>query len=138
MMNKNTENAKKILSEGGYTVVLTDGEKVLTSYERGVKPLLSFLESGEDFSRFSAADKVVGSAAAYLYVLMNVKEVYAGTLSEGARKVFGTYSVPHFCGDAVPFIINRKGDGMCPMESAVKKAVDAEDALKKILERIGQ
>ena len=67
------ENAKELLESGGYTCVITDGDRVLTSTLRGVKPLVQFLESGRDLTGFSAADKVVGRATAYLYVLLGVK-----------------------------------------------------------------
>ena len=58
--------AKEILVSGGYTCVLTDGAEVHTSFDRGVKPLVRFLESGKIPAGLSAADKVVGRATAYL------------------------------------------------------------------------
>ena len=73
--------AKETLESGGYTCVLTDGTIVYTSKLRGVKPLVQFLESGTIPSGFSAADKVIGRATAYLYVLLGVREVYAQIIS---------------------------------------------------------
>ena len=55
-----------------------------SSTERGVKPLLDFIENGPNLRGFSAADKIVGKAAALLYVLLGVKEVYAPVMSETA------------------------------------------------------
>ena len=37
------ERAKKLLAEGAYTCAICNGEKVYTSHERGVKPLLDLL-----------------------------------------------------------------------------------------------
>lgn len=127
-----TQKAKEILKDGSFTLVLSDGEKVLTSHDRGVKPLLELLEKGGDYSSFSAADKVVGSAAAYLYVLLKLRAVYALTMSEKAKAVFEKYGIIFEAECIVPAIINRKGDGFCPMEQAVAGAVSPEDALVRI------
>ncbi len=132
MMNTKLQKAKESLMTEGYTLVLNNGTDVLFSRERGVKPLLNLIDSGYDCSSFSAADKVVGAAAAYLYVLMNIKEIYVSVLSEKAETVLMKYGIPYYADKKVPYIINRKGDGICPMESAVKNAVSPEDALSKI------
>lgn len=131
-MNDNLQRAKELLITEGYTLVLNNGTDVLSSRERGVKPLLNLIDSGSDLSSFSAADKVVGAAAAYLYVLLNVKEIYVSVLSEKAEKVLVKYGISYYADKKVPYIINRKGDGMCPMEGAVNNAVSPEEALSKI------
>ena len=112
-------NAKEVLIAGGYTCVLTDGRTVFTSTDRGVKPLVRFLESGEVPAGLSAADKVVGRATAYLYVLLRVREVYAQIISRSAAEVLRKYGIGVACEKTVPNIINRKGDGICPFEAAV-------------------
>ncbi len=131
--------AEKILKDGGYTCVLLKGEIRYTSRERGVKPLISFLESGGDFSGFSAADKTVGAGAAYLYVLLGVREVWAAVLSESAKKVLDDNGIKTYCESLVPQIINRAGDGVCPIERAVSAADTPKDALviiKKTLRKL--
>lgn len=112
-------DAKEILITGGYTCVLTDGQMVFTSTDRGVKPLVRFLESGEIPAGVSAADKVVGRATAYLYVLLKVKEVYSQIISQPAVDVLREHGVAVVYDNLVPNIINRKGDGICPFEAAV-------------------
>ena len=67
------ENAKNRLDAEGYTCVITDGEKEYTSRQRGVKPLVQFLQQGCIPPQAHAADKVVGKATAYLYVLLQVR-----------------------------------------------------------------
>lgn len=131
-MNSNTLKAKEILNEGAYTLVFCDGQNIITSEKRGVKPLLDLLDSEKDYSRYCAADKVVGRAAAYLYVLLGVNEVCALTMSEGARTVFEKYGIIYFYDTLTQNIINRKGDGLCPMEEATKDATEPRDALWKI------
>ena len=126
------ENAKNLLESGGYTCVITDGNTVLTSTQRGVKPLVQFLESGRDLAGFSAADKVVGRATAYLYVLLGVKNLYAQVVSRPALAVLQENGIDTRYGNLVPNIINRKGDGICPFEAAVMDITDPQNAYAAI------
>ena len=125
-------DAKEILITGGYTCVLTDGQMVFTSTDRGVKPLVRFLESREIPAGVSAADKVVGRATAYLYVLLKVKEVYSQIISQPAVDVLRENGVNVVYDKLVPNIINRKGDGICPFEAAVMDIHDPEQAYAAI------
>ena len=67
--------------------------------------------SGEDLKGFSAADKVVGKGAAFLYVMAGVKEVYASVMSEKAAALLSEYGIDGFCGQKVDRIRNRQGTG---------------------------
>jgi len=99
--------------------------------------MLEFIDSGADLKGFSAADKIAGKAAAMLFALAGVKEVYACIMSEQAVEVFLKYGVLYSCDTLVPTIVNRAGTGLCPMEQAVKdieEPSDALDAIKRALE----
>ena len=128
--------AKAILESGGYTCVLTDGTTVYTSTLRGVKPLVQFLENGTMSAGLSAADKVVGKATAYLYVLLKVREIYAQIISEPAVEVLQAQGIPIQYGKKVPNIINRKGDGICPFEAAVMEITEPVKAYDAILHKM--
>ena len=128
--------AKEILESGDFTCVLTDGDQVFTSVLRGVRPLVQFLERGTDMTGFSAADKVVGRATAYLYVLLGVGAVYARIISEPAVAVLQAHGIRVECARIVPNIINRKGDGICPFESAVMDISDPAEAYRAIREKM--
>lgn len=130
------EKARKILEDGGYTCVLTDGDTVYTSHLRGVKPLVQFLESGTVPPGFSAADKVVGRATAYLYVLLGVRVLYSQVISEPAISVLRSHGIEVQYGTLVPNIINRKGDGICPFEAAVMAINDPAVAYAAILQKM--
>lgn len=130
------EKAKRTLLEGGYTCVLTDGANVITSHQRGVKPLVQFLESGKDFSGYFAADKVVGKATAYLYVLLGVQALFARVISQPALAVLEEQGIAVRYGTLVPAIINRKGDGICPFEAAVLEIGEANAAYAAILRKM--
>ncbi len=129
--------AKEILKDGCTCVLCRNGE-VLTSTLRGVKPLLDFYDSKKDFSGFSAADKVVGKGAAFLYVLLNIKTVYADVISKKAAKVFEQNGIEYEYETIVPAIKNRSGDGFCPIETALADITDSFVALNKIRETLKQ
>lgn len=141
-MTENLKKAVNLLETGGYTCVMCKDDQIVTSTERGVKPLLNFIEETRnktaDFQGFSAADKIVGKAAAFLYLTLGVSEVYAEVLSESAQKLFNMYEIQHSCKTLTSTIINRKGTGCCPMEEAVKTAVNARQAELKIREKLAE
>lgn len=127
------EKAKTLLKKGGHTCVFITNGGVFTSDERGIKPLLDVLNSDMDTANAVVADKVVGKAAAFLYVLMKIETLYAQTVSEPALFVLKRAGIKVEYDTLVPSIRNRAGTGRCPMESAVWKIDDAQEA-RKILE----
>lgn len=129
-------NLKDLLTANGYTCVLSDGKQVFSSTERGVAPLICFIESGKAFNGFSAADKVVGKAAALLYALMGVTSLYAEVVSEGALTVCKSFNIAVEYGTLTQKIINRKGDGVCPMEQTVAEISDPQTAYKAIKQKL--
>ena len=129
---KDLEQARKILTEGGYTCVLCQADSIHTATARGVRPLLDWLDSGLDLTGFSAADKVVGRATAFLYVLLGVQKVHALVMSTPAKEALLANGITASCDREVPGIINRRGDGPCPFEDAVLQITDPKDALTAI------
>lgn len=132
------ESAKQILLSRNCTCVLYREGTVYTSNERGVKPLVSWLDSGLDLRRFSAADRVVGKATAFLYCLLGVCQVYAGVMSKGALEVFSDYGIYAEYDTLAEHIINRRKTGYCPFELAVWELHKPEEALPAIREKMEQ
>lgn len=137
-MKNNCLTAKNILLENDYTCVLYLNGIEYHSTLRGVKPLIDFLESSIDFSGFSAADKVVGAGAAHLYILLKVKAVWAKVISEKAKKILQNNNISVFFEKEVPYIINRTGDGVCPIETAVNGIKDSNKALESIKQKLNK
>ena len=129
---RDLEQARRMLTAGGYTCVLCRDDAVHTATARGVRPLLDWLDSGMDLTGFSAADKVVGRATAFLYVLLGVRRVHALVMSTPARNALETNGITALCDREVPGIINRRGDGPCPFEEAVLGIADPALALNAI------
>lgn len=130
------ERAKRMLAEGGYTVVLCRGDVTYTDTRRGVAPLLALLDAATDVIGFAAADKVVGKAAAFLYLRLGVAAVHAGVISAPAHDLLTAHGVAVTYDTLVPAIRNRAGDGYCPMETVTLPLTDpleAETAIRKRL-----
>ena len=128
----NIEKARSLLESGNYTCVVCKETTVYTTSQRGVAPLLNWLEEGIHLSSFSAADRVVGRGAAFLYCLLGVKEVYARVMSQPAAELLQSYGIHANADTFVEGIINRAGTGPCPFEAAVMDIQDAQEALAAI------
>ena len=127
---------REMLDTQGYTCVLRKDDKFYTATERGVKPLVRFLTQGPDLRNCQAADKVVGKATAYLYVLLGAREVYAHVVSRSAAQVLQSNGIEASWGTLVDNIINRQGTGICPFEEAVLAIHSPEEALIAIREKM--
>lgn len=132
MNANNMHSAKQLLVRNGYTCVLCGEGRILTATARGVRPLAQWLRDGEDLRGYSAADKVVGRATAFLYCLLGVREVYAHVMSQQALSVLLENHIHAEYDTLVPYIINRKGDGICPFELAVRDITEPHRALEAI------
>ena len=135
-MEQDLNKAKQLLEQNDMTCVLCRQDCVLTSRLRGVRPLLEFLDSGTDLRGFSAADKVVGKGAAFLYCLLGVRGVYAPVMSKAARQVLEAHGIYAVCQLQVEAIFNRRRDGFCPMEIATEHISDPRVALIAIRETL--
>ena len=131
-MEQNLKKALDLLNSGNYTCVACKEEVVYTTTQRGVAPLLNWLDSKTDLKDFSAADRVVGRGAAFLYCILGVKEVYALVMSRPAAEVLQSHGILADAGTFVEGIINRTGTGPCPFEAAVMDIQDTQEALNAI------
>ena len=135
-MANDLDRAKALLTEQNCTCVLCLEDKTYTSTRRGVAPLLGWLDSGTDLQGFSAADRVVGKATAYLYCLLGVKEVFARVMSKPAVTVLREHGIPASWDMLVDGIENRQKTGPCPMEHATANSTTPEEALAAVRETL--
>jgi hypothetical protein len=128
--------AKELLLANGYTCVVCRNNEIYTSVQRGVTPLIEWHKGDTDLSGFCAADKVVGKGAAFLYVLLGINEVYAAVISRPALDVLLSHGIKTEYGILADNIINRSGDGICPIESAVLGTYDPHEAYSAIVKKL--
>ncbi len=112
-------------------------DELHTSEERGIRPMLLWLEDDKDFLRGAfVADKIVGRAAAMLMVYGGVEEVFCEVISRGALITLEEAGIPVTYINTCVAVSNRRGDGICPMERAVAPVKDPEEAYKLLREKV--
>lgn len=121
-------HAKYILEDRNASVVFCRGEQMIILDGKGIKPLLELMKKQIALSEYSVADKIVGKAAALLFIKMKVSSVYGSVMSEKARDIFLHYNIPFFYKTLTKEIINRRGNDLCPMEKAVENVNDPDKA----------
>ena len=135
-MDKDFQKAKEEYNKGQYTLVICKDADIVTSDITGIKPLINLIEEKKEYKGYSAADKIVGRAAAFLYTLLEVKNIYGEIMSKGATEILKNAKINFEYKTLTDFIENRKKDGMCPMDEAVKNINDPKEAYKAIKEKI--
>lgn len=130
------EDLIKLLYSGHHSLVVAK-EEVRTFDGRGISDLYALLTNEPGFLQgASVADKVVGKGAAALMVLGGVQEVYAGVISMPALDLLHKSGIAVRFGQEVPNIINRAGDGICPVEQLCRDCATAAACLPLIKEFI--
>lgn len=115
--------------------VLSDGSEY-SSKKRGIAPLLLPIKDNRRFFDGAyVADKVIGKAAAELLIYSGAKYVYAKTISRLAAEVFDSHGVEYDYSTLTDRIINRNGDGPCPMEQAVAQSKSLDESFDLILKK---
>ena len=140
-LNRDLNRAKQIFDEGDYTCVFCKGNRTVKSRDTGIRPLVQYLESEASYVGFAAVDKIVGKAAALLYVLLGVTAVYATVMSMEGVKVLVANGIEIYHDTLTDCIINRKGNGLCPMEQTVGEIDDPFEAflaIRKTLDRLSE
>ena len=121
MENQDLIRAKCLLQEQEYTCVVCCGERIFFSEQKGINPVVRLLTDGGDFRGGAAADRIVGKAAALLFSLAGVVSVYGEVMSRAAVRVLADHGIDYSYATLTDYIVNRSGDGVCPMECAVKE-----------------
>ena len=131
------EQAKELLGTDGITCIARrEGEEPLISRIRGVKPIVGWIEEGEDLKGAQMYDTIVGRAAAMMYILAGVGFVYGRVMSRGGAAELEKAGISYEAGEYTDRIVNRQGTGMCPMEEAVLEITDPEEAFSALKAKI--
>ena len=126
---------RHILHTTNCSCVIANGDKIESFYQRGIKDLYELLHSNRSLLEGATiADKVIGKGAAALMIAGGVTIVYADVISETAMELFKQYSIKVEYDKKVANIINRRGDGICPVEERCAECNTIEECLVKIEE----
>ena len=135
-MDENFKKAKEEYETGKYTLVLCKDEDIIKSNMTGIRPLMNLIENKKECTGYSAADKIVGRAAAFLYTLLNIKNLYGEIMSKGAIEILKKHEIYYEYKTLTDFIENRQKNGICPTDEAVKYINDAKNACEAIKNKI--
>lgn len=116
-------------------LVIRDGVIVNSESGRGIEPILRLCESGALRGAY-VVDKIVGKAAAMVMTAGGAGGCYAQILSRSALDWLTRAGISVEYGTLTDYIVNRAGDGMCPMEETVKDMDDPAQALSAIREKL--
>lgn len=129
----------EVLRHGSHTLAVASGGTVRTFGRRGVADLHTLLTEEPGLLRgASVADKVTGKGAAALMMLGGVAEMHTDVISESALGLLAQSGMTVHYDRAVPHIVNRRGDGMCPVETLCLGCRTAAECLPLITEFIGR
>ncbi len=131
-----TDLEKAVKALDGHTIALCKGENIITSDKKGISPMIGFIDDGADLRGYSASDLVVGKAAAMLFVKAGIKEVFAKNLSKSGKEYLEKHGITVKFDVLTDKILNRSGDGICPMECAVSDTDDFDDGYRLIKEKL--
>ena len=134
MSMQNLQTAKKRLSEKSLTLsIVNDSEVIFENASHGISGFLEAIEKlGNRLKGSSVADRVAGKAIALLCVYAEVEEVYAVTLSKGAKSVFEKHAVYHEWKNLVENILRIDKTGICPFEKLVTEISNPKEAYRKL------
>lgn len=123
----------------GHSIALCRNGEILSDDGRGISPMMKFIAQGKDLSGYSAADLIVGKAAAMLFVKAGIVSVHGNMMSVAGKEFLEAHGVPCTWDTLTERIINRSGTDICPMEKAVADIDDVEagySALKRRIEEM--
>lgn len=127
---------KQIQKEHSYSLVASLNDTLYTSYGSGIKPVLSKVAKNKYyFENYTIVDRVVGKAAAMLFIRSKIGYLHANILSLSAKKILDYYQISYSYDTLVDYIKNRNNTGMCPMEETVLNVENLDEAFQLLLEK---
>ena len=126
--------AREDVEKRGFALsVVRDGKRILQSKRPGISALVTAI----DYDRFclrgaSAADRILGKAAAMLFVYSRVSRIFASLASRDASATLQEFGVPFESVKNVREILNRDQTSACPFESLVRDVKTPEEAFERL------
>jgi uncharacterized membrane protein len=132
--------AKKKITDGeAKYIIVKRGKLIHERSETGIKSALDVLENhGEILKDSLVADKIVGKAAAAVFVTGGVKYVFGFVMSRAARDFLIENGIKTEYLTLTDVIKNRAGDGVCPVEQSVLNLSVPEECLRAVREKLAE
>ena len=138
-MSADLNLAKNRLIQKNLSLIIVKEGKVLFETEsHGIGDLLKAVNKlGDGVKGSSVADRIVGRAAALLFVFSGVKAVFAVTASDGGFEVLAENNVFCIYEKKVANVLNFEKTDVCPFEKLVAKLSKPEEAYRVLREKCG-
>ena len=132
--NQDLELAKlKLIEEDLSLVIVKKGKVIFETKKQGISGFLQAIEKlDKNLVAASAADKIVGVAAAMLCVYAGVVSVFALTVSEEGIRVLEDNNVECLFENKVSNILNRSKNDVCPFEKLAISSRNPDEAYVKL------
>ena len=128
----------EFLISGDTLWVYKEDSRLFISNRSGLLPLLEYIDKSAPYQRqVTVLDRIMGNAAALLSVKAGASKVYSPLGSELATGALDKYNIEYHLNEIVPYIRNRNGADMCPMEklSINKSPEEFYEAVKRYYEQ---
>ena len=134
MESQDLELAKLTLTEKNLSLVIAkQGTVIFETHKPGISGFLQALKEQEkNLVGASAADKIVGVAAAMLCVYSELDSIFALTISEAGIRVLEDNNIACVFEKKVTHILNRNKTDVCPFEKLAMSSGSPDDAYVKL------
>ncbi len=132
-------DARQMILDGeADCVILNHGKIIHHRKGRGISPLMMIYRGCQHgiLEDSTIVDKVIGRAAAAIAINGKAKHVHGEVMSEDAAQFLKRHGITASHTLLVPKILNRKRDGLCPMEQTVQGIEDPEKAFEALKHKI--
>lgn len=124
---------QKILAGKAGCVIIKNGKIVHDENGRGIAPILDVYRQQTDKMKDSIlVDKVIGKAAAMVAICGKVKYVHAELICDSAVDILQKNNIKVTWTLRVKDILNRRRNGLCPMEQTVLNINDPAEGVKAL------
>lgn len=118
-------------------VVIRNGQIEELIHASGIAPVMKLYNEGTLKDAF-IVDKIIGKAAAMILTHGEISGCYGVTMSSAAVEWLKDHHVSYEYGSCVSKIINRTGDGICPMEQTVQMLNDEKEAIAALQRKMNE
>lgn len=126
------------IEENKAGLIVLQGERVVfTAATPGIRAALQLHDEHPELLRGAViADRIIGRAAAMIFADGGAAAIYGSVMSKTARQELTQKGVQIRARTLVDAIINRRGDGICPMEQAITGITETELGLSHLRETV--
>ncbi len=120
-------------------IIMNGDEVVFTSEYKGVRPMMEYMKAfGPSELPLTVIDRVMGRGAVMLAVLIGATSIKTPLISESALELAEHHKLEIEYDKRVPYIMNRTGDGQCPIEASVLGVTDIQEGYETIKATIAE